>query len=185
MKAKIRPAVWIVTCLICAAIAVLAFWATAGSRSIHEGFDRSANVLSPDSRKILESGDHFILYSLDPTGLDFPNHSASKSEVFHNYAVLGKTEIQNQKQRMELLHAFYKGIADSDDSVAACFNPRHGIRATLAGETVDLVICFQCLSMETYTEPDARAGSLLTTRSPKSTFNKALERAHLPVANEN
>jgi len=45
----------------------------------------------------------------------------------------------------------------------------------------DLVICFECLSMQTHHQ---QAGHVLITRSPQPTFNRALERAHLPVAKE-
>ena len=102
-------------------------------------------------------------------------------ETFHDFAVLGRTEIYDQKQRAELLRALYKGIADSDGRVGACFNPRHGISASLAGETVDLVICFECLSIETYAKDEK---PVLTTSSPQPTFNHALKKAGLPIAKE-
>lgn len=34
--------------------------------------------------------------------------------------------------------------------MAACFDPRHGVRAVHGGHTVDLVICFECLSLKVY-----------------------------------
>jgi hypothetical protein len=37
---------------------------------------------------------------------------------------------------------------------AACFNPRHGVRAKSKEGMVDLVICFECSSVELYFSED-------------------------------
>jgi hypothetical protein len=150
--------------------------------SSRDGFDLAQNRLPQETKKVLEKGERFLLLSLDPTHPDSRQApSPQPKEMFHDYAVLGKTEISDAVIRAELLRALYKGIADSDGVVAACFNPRHGISATLGSETVDLVICFECLSIETH----AKMGkNVLTTRSPEPTFNRALKRARLPVAKE-
>jgi hypothetical protein len=127
-------------------------------------FERPQNVLAVETKRILDTGERFVLLSLDPTRPVFRGEPATwalpvnrepppppppdpTKEYFHEYVVLGKTEIRDQKQRAELLRALYKGIADWDGRAAACFIPRHGISATLAGETVDLVICFECSGM--------------------------------------
>lgn len=147
-----------------------------------DGFDLTQNSLPPETRSVLDTGQTFILLSLDPTDPLMRSKSAPPpKETFHGYAVLGKTEIREEKQRADLLRALYKGIADSDGSVMACFKPRHGISVTFGDETVDLVICYECRWIETH----AKAGrSILTTRSPEKTFNRALETAGLPVAKE-
>ena len=71
----------------------------------------------------------------------------------------------------------------SDDSkglVAGCFNPRHGIRATAGGKTVELVICYECLSMKVYVDGKAKR-AVLTTSSPAIVFNQALKDAKVPL----
>jgi len=157
-------------------------WILFHRQSSVDGFDRTQNVLPDETRKVLDTGERFVLFSLNPTHPALRRESdPSPNETFHDYAVLGKTEIHDQKERAELLRALYNGIANSDGMVASCFNPRHGISATLAGETVDLVICFECLSIETHAK---NGKGVLTTRSPQPTFNRALERAHLPIAKE-
>src|SRR5438105_645960 len=91
-----------------------------------DGFDRTQNTLPAQMRKVLDSGERFVLLSLDPTHPALRRKSdPPPKETFHDYAVLGKTEIHDQKERGELLRALYKGVADSDGLVANCFNPRH------------------------------------------------------------
>lgn len=144
------------------------------------GFDRSKNVLPRETRRVLDEGEPFILLSLDPMLDLFARMPTSRSnELFHNFPVLGKTEIKSRKERVELMRALYKGIRDSHGLVAACFHPRHGIRSTLDGQTVDLLICFECASIQVKAK---NAKGVLTSGSPQPTFDRALDRAGLPKA---
>ena len=45
--------------------------------------------------------------------------------------------------RANLLKAFYYD-ASAGPNPSACFIPRHGLRATYNGKTVEVIICFQC-----------------------------------------
>lgn len=133
--------------------------------------------LSPASRQILDTSEQFVLLSLEPV---YPNQpSTETSEKFHNYPILGGTEIKDPKQKTELLDALYKGIAESDDAIAACFNPRHGIRAVSGTNWIELVICFECSYMQEYGSGSGDGAS--TTKSPTETFNRALRQAGLPI----
>ena len=97
--------------------------------------------------KALESAEEFELLSLDP---DFRNSDKSE-KGFHEYKVLGKTKVKDKKDRKKLVEALKKGVKDSEGMVAACFNPRHGIRVKAEKDkTVDLVICFECLQIEVH-----------------------------------
>ena len=78
-----------------------------------------------------------------------------------------------------ILAALRKGVADSDGMVAACFNPRHGIEATYEGKTVELVICFECLSISGWV--DGERFSVLTTGGPAGEFNRMLEAKGVPL----
>jgi hypothetical protein len=138
---------------------------------------REKNTLPPEVRKVLDTADRFILFSLDPHPVSEEKLDKASNELFHQYRVRRKIDIRTPKERAELLGALYKGISDSDGMVAMCFNPRHGIRATVGGETVDLVICFECLSIEIHARTNT---SVLTTHSPAFTFNRALLRASSP-----
>ena len=66
---------------------------------------------------------------------------------------------------------------------AACFIPRHGIRMTSGRDTVDLVICFECLSVNVYVN-DKREKGFLTTRDPQPTFDAVLKAAGVKLARE-
>ena len=171
------------------AVAVLAaVWLWPSVRPMRKGFDPKQNALPTDARKVLETGERFILLSLDNLPMMGGTSASPPRELFNGYGVLGRAEIRNAEERTELLRALYKGIAGSDGSVNSCFHPRHGISATLGGEAVDLVICFECLQIQTFTNHGegvlAPSAPVLTTRSPQRTFNRALKRARLPVAKD-
>jgi hypothetical protein len=131
---------------------------------------RKENALPSEVRKILDKADRFVLLSLDPK-LSEHQQDKPSDKFFHGYRVRRKIEIRTQKARDELSGALYEGIADWDGDIAMCFNPRHGIRANVGDETVDLVICFQCMSIQVYGKTD---GEVFTTGSPAITFNRAL-----------
>ena len=78
-----------------------------------------------------------------------------------------------------LLNRLGKGVADNPGEAAKCFNPRHGMRLTLADRTVDLVICFECLQIYEYdsTRPDWTTH--YTTEEPTAMVNALFRRVGL------
>jgi hypothetical protein len=134
----------------------------------------AGNELPKDVRAVLDKADRFELLSLDPT-----RQKEKPKDDFRGWKVLGRTEVKDAETRKKLVAALYKGIADSDGTVAACFNPRHGIRATHDGKTVELVICYECLSMQAHL--GETRSSALTTRSPQKTFDQVLRDAKVPL----
>src|SRR5262245_57246499 len=77
--------------------------------------------------------DSLILYALDPR--EPTEQDLADPEKFHGYAIRGKVEIPEPARKAELLGALEQGVKDSDGSVAACFQPRHGLRLTRHGKT--------------------------------------------------
>ncbi len=156
---------------------------TAGSRSLGdpwptpEWFHREENVFSPAEQKVLNSAQQFTIFALNPGGR--PTEGEEVAGEFHGFPILGQAEIRNPAERAALLHALYYGIDDSNGNAASCFDPRHGIRVTSNGETVDLVICFACLQVDVYFGNQSR--QLLTSRLPQPVFNQAFRNANLPV----
>lgn len=134
----------------------------------------AAAALPADTRKLLDRAETVELLSLDPNRRDEKGKGS-----FHGYKVLGKVDLKMKADRAKVLKALYKGIDDSDGSVAACFIPRHGIRAKVDGKTVEIVICFQCHSMNVYIGD--KKTSVLTDGSPAATFNKVLTDAKVPL----
>ena len=138
------------------------------------GCRAAGNDLPKDVRAVLDKADRFELLSLDPD-----RRKEKSKDNFHGWNVLGLTEVKDAATRKKVVAALYKGIADSDGAVAACFNPRHGIRATHDGKTVELVICYECLSMQSFLGKER--ASALTTRSPQKTFDEVLTAAKVPL----
>src|SRR5437867_960352 len=85
-------------------------WLLSGRHSSRDGFDRTQNVLPSETKKVLDTGERFVLLSLDPMHPALRHESAPPpKETFHDYAILGKTEIRDAGARAELLRALYKG----------------------------------------------------------------------------
>lgn len=145
-------------------------------QSARAEFDPAKNTLPVTALKILESADTFVLLSLDPVPKHFREDAWKIEDAFHNYPVLGRTTITNKTERSNLLNSLLKGIREADGSMAPCFNPRHGIRATRGGQMVDLVICFECLRTDVHLN-GKQTNSVHTTAAPKTIFDRALDKA--------
>jgi hypothetical protein len=135
---------------------------------------QEGNRLEPRLNKILDGAVTLEFYSLDPT----PRKEKPQDD-FHGWKVLGKTVVKSKATRSQLLEALRQGIADNTGIAAACFNPRHGIRAKADGKTLDLVICFECLSIQIFL--DDKRTSVLTADTPQETFDKILKAAGVPL----
>ena len=106
--------------------------------------------LPPKVREILEKAEKFeILAEVDnnPDGLNFdPNRIA---------------KVTNEKDKKEILEAFYFDASDGDYP-SACYISHHAIRATYKGKTVEVEICYQC--------------HLFTVKSPFGDFDGGIKR---------
>src|SRR5262245_33583320 len=106
-----------------------------------------ASKIPEIARVALEKADEFELLSI------LPDHQQEKpKDDFHGWKVLGRTQIKNADTRKKLVAALEKGVGENDGIIANCFNPRHGIRATHEGKTVDFVICFECFQVYLYAD---------------------------------
>ena len=141
------------------------------------------NQLSPQNKipdtveALLTKADGFELYSLDPARE--PDMAKPAKDTFHGRKVLGKTEVKDA-DRKRLAEALRTGAEDNSGAAAGCFIPRHGLRLKGGGKTVDLVICFQCLSVEVF-EDDKRVGGFLTTGEPQKEFDAVLKAAKIKL----
>jgi hypothetical protein len=122
-----------------------------------------------------------LLYSLDPKG--GIGYKVNTEDVFHGFRVLGRAPIAKVEDKGALVAAFARGIRESDGIVAACFNPRHGIRLIYRKRTFDFVICFECLSVMTYGFNEDRG--FLTTDSPSAIFDEFVRKFHLKRSEKN
>jgi hypothetical protein len=141
------------------------------------------NQLMPQNRipepveALLAKADTFELYSLDPAREPEERGKAEPAkDTFHGWKVLGKTEIKGKAERKRLAEALRLGAEDNFGVAAACLIPRHGLRLTGGGKTVDLVICFQCLSVQVFVNGERKDG-FLTTGDPQKEFDAVLKAA--------
>jgi hypothetical protein len=128
----------------------------------------------------LEQADQFEFLSLQPEseGSERPE----PENDFHRHTVLGKIRVQDPETRKELIAALKKGTEENTSGAVKCFWPRHGIRATHEGKTIDLAVCFHCLQVYVYVNEDpVRKEVILTSKSPEPLFDKVLQDAGIPL----
>jgi hypothetical protein len=152
------------------AVAVLSL--VAGPAATQDKAKDKQNKLPEPALKVLQNATEFELYSIDFAHPD-------EKTGFHNMKSMGKTTVKDAETRKKLVTEFAKGM-EGELYPAKCFNPRHGIRATHDGKTVDLVICFECAQFHLYEGKDAQPKTLLIGKGPEAAFDKVLKDAGVP-----
>jgi hypothetical protein len=144
--------------------------------------DATGREMPKDVKAALEKADQWELFSLDPSVLNIEGEPEKypPKDAFQGWKVLGKTTIKDADKRKELLALLVKGAADDKAQGIRCFEPRHGIRMTIDGKTIDLVICFHCMQAYVYTG-EKKMGYFLTGDAPQAALNKVLTDAKVPL----
>jgi hypothetical protein len=75
-----------------------------------------------------------------------PKRKVSPEQEFHGYPILGQTKVALTDQLKTVISTIDESGRHWTGGVAACFNPRHGIRVIKNGESHDLLICYECFS---------------------------------------
>lgn len=157
--------------------------------------EKSLDSIFPgDARRILEQSENLTLLSVSPSPGDYDDPANAPSRPkFHEHGILGQTRVAGSV-KAELLASFYDGFiapyspprADGLKNLKqigfGCFNPRHGIRATSGGKTIDLLICFECRHFEVYENGKLVRQRSLATDAPLPVFNRILTKAHVPLS---
>ena len=133
----------------------------------------------PTENTVLEKSDKGELLALNPTPDENAAATTTTGSDFHGYRVLGRTELQKD-ERDRLIQATREAIDASDGRAMKCFNPRHGLRIVAQGDTVDLVICFECMQMKVY--QGAQERMVLIGQEQEGEFDEALSRHSLQKA---
>jgi hypothetical protein len=123
----------------------------------------------------LEKADELELYSL--------NGDTDAPDGWHGAKVLGKATVSAAADRKALASALKKGVEEGKDG-ARCFVPRHGVRASHAGKSYDLLICFECHWLYVYAADSDKPLVLLVSEAPQKVLNKLLTDAKVPPAKE-
>jgi len=137
---------------------------------------RKANNLAPAIEAALSRADRLEVLSLHPSISKTP-----PPDAFHEWSVLGRTEVTDPARARQILAAVSRGIQESNGTKALCFEPRHGIRARSGGATVDLVICFACYQIEAYMAGEQMSGAAIAP-SPQAVLDGVLRDANVPLA---
>lgn len=110
--------------------------------------DRPApGEMQAEVHKALAAAESATLYALHPYPHETEGEEWAEHARLDDYVVLDQAEVDAATAR-KVLTLVYDGIEASDGRVAACFNPRHGIRVSGPSGDYDLVICYECLSMQ-------------------------------------
>jgi len=114
------------------------------------------------------------LISIDPS-------SRQAKGTYYYWKELGRTKINSASVRKTIVANLNDAINKSDGTVAACFNPRHAVQAVYNEKKYEVIICFECLSLEVRID-GKETESHTITRTHSEFFNKLLTDAKLPIA---
>jgi hypothetical protein len=146
--------------------------------SSEEQFKERQLAVVKSLEKIDPSKIQLYLYSLDPLKRQEVVHD--DPNVFYGFPILGKVEIRPFGEKEALLKAFIQGVKESNGVVAACFEPRHGLRMIQGDQKTDFVICYTCLSIDVYGFGSVHG--FPTSGSPVTIFNQFLDQYHITKA---
>jgi hypothetical protein len=138
---------------------------------------KSSSTAFEKAMAIIQKADQIEFYSIEP----FPDEKAPRDKLLRGYVVLGKTVIKDAKARKAFVEEFDE--AAGRGRMAKCFDPRHGIRATHDGKSMDVLICFHCGYVNLYegkgNEPIA---SFSIAAGAQPAFDKILKDGKVPLA---
>lgn len=183
-KTKASLAVSFVLALLMARCTMTLFQAK--SREI-QAYDH--NALSPEAAWIFEKPDHFILFSISafaemrrwvPGQANQPVIPSTR-EKFYEHEVLGKADITNRSEQVELYGAITNGLRELEGDRLHKFDPRYAVRIQRENKTVDLILSFECRIAE---ERLGAKRELTISSAPAEVFKHAFER-HGPLLDTN
>ena len=148
------------------------------------------DAIFPDgARQVLEQSPQLTLFSIIPGEEDYDTVSNTKNlPMFHSHWVLGQTAVSDPDAKAALLASLYDGFVSAPNPNGlkqigtGCFNPRHGIRAELDGQTVDLLVCFECMKFDGYFNNHRFPKQRFVNSAPSETFNRVLTAANVPLS---
>jgi hypothetical protein len=152
------------------AIALIAGLAAAGSG------DDPFGALPATASALLDDAESVELLSIDPG-----QRTSDPGTGFHGWKVLGRTALTDADRRKAVVFAIRRGIRECDDA-SGCFEPRHGLRATKGGKTLDLVICFSCRWIEVH--EGGTTAYVRTSGAARPAINQALRDAAVELAQD-
>jgi hypothetical protein len=124
-------------------------------------------LLPADARQIVENADVMTVYALNPDPL------AAGEPRFQDYAIVSSQTVPKAGTRRQIATLLMAGVTEGGER-AACFDPRHGVRATRGDSSIDLLICFECSQVR------AHRGTVRTDAPTSSAAKSALDAVLAP-----
>jgi hypothetical protein len=140
-----------------------------------------APVIWPEVARDLEGAVSLTVYSLSPGWISHETWASEEwkgKPSFHDYWVLGSAPVRSAKRVRPIVSHLTRGVR-TEGSPMGCFNPRHGVRATLRdGRQIDLVICYSCDRIDVY---GAREEILVHPGPSRETLDDVLRSAGIDL----
>jgi hypothetical protein len=117
------------------------------------------------------------LLALSPTKPE--NDPPLSAVTFHEWMVNSSAVPRDAASGEDIVRSMLAIVDSPNDSVAACFEPHHGVVFTDGHHTFDVVLCFKCSRYIVYT-PDGKiawGGSFSNARSEAPTWNRVFDAA--------
>ncbi len=135
---------------------------------------QTINRLSDRAQAALREAESFEVLSLIPSlGPLSAGDPMLPWATFHQWPVLGTAAVASRTLRDEIITSVARGVEENRGLAANCFIPRHGIRAVGPGDSIDLVICFECFQLQVFIA-GAKPEWLLISTSPKVVLDRLL-----------
>ena len=144
----------------------------------------SKNRIPSAAMRALTTDPKPVIFSLNPEGVIY-NSDGTMTPLpeslpkFCGHEILGKTVIESATDRARMVESIVNGIHNWDGRIAACFEPRHGVRVSGEGGSYDFLICFAC-SRVLLQLPDGTIASLAISGSG-TPLNEILSAANVPL----
>jgi hypothetical protein len=138
-----------------------------------------AEVLPGEARTIFEQSPTLEILSLDPSSR---YRGTVGTRIFHGFLLLGKARLTGEEANQARLSFYDSTVRRRHNQFrAACFNPRHGLRAVYQGRTLDLSLCFHCQNVYAYID-GKKISSGYTSREAQPDFDALLRSHQLPIS---
>lgn len=126
---------------------------------------------------ILRDSSEFELFSIEP--YPYEGEPLPDNKLFRRHRILGSTKIADGRTKGHLVTTLERAVPEGRPG--ACFQPRHGIRATYEGEVYDLLICFSCGHVNAL-KGEKMISEFLVGRRFQAPFDKVLTDAGVKLA---
>ena len=132
------------------------------------------NAFPPDVTQALHATKSVELYSLEPWF-----DPETEETQWHDVVLLGHVALSLEDTKLAVAQ-LETAVRGWDGQNPECFDPRHAIAVKSGAHSYELVISFDCQSMEVYRD-GALVDSLHLTNTP-AVFDKLLKKNNLPLS---